>query len=294
MNPEAISFVMRQTHYRGPFVPLAKGFTTDVFSSADDMIIRIPRDAESGSRLEHEVLLLKRLRPQLRTTIPGPAQWWRPKAGIASFGFMTYPRVPGRVLDRDSFSNTVSAWVSDLMTVFEDLRAQQGGMGGSRPEDAGVWVQRELVRATRLETLLAPFLTAAERRRWRQWFATEARIYDRFPLGYVSLAHKDLWWDNMLFTDAHRLAGILDWEWAGLDDPALDLAGLREAGPEVVDAIITAFVELYPEPLPRLRRKVDVMWALRALQGLEWARCQGDEPEWEEGMAKLRSGPILS
>ncbi len=293
MSPAVALAVLRQTSCRGPLLELAHGFSTTVLVSADNMVIRVPRDAESGRRLEREVLTLQRLRPQLRTAIPGPATWW-PAEGPNRFGFLTYPRVAGQVPDGDAFSSTISEWLPDLVAVWEDLRAVHGGLGGRRVGDGSAWVQDELRRASRLEPRLAAFLTAGERHRWRRWFATESRIYDRVPWVHVSLAHKDLWWGNLLFTEAHRLSGVLDWEWAGPDDPAVDLAGLREAGPDLVDAVIPAFVELYPEPISRLRRKVDVMWALRALQGLEWAFRHGDTPEWEEGLGKLRAGPILA
>jgi aminoglycoside phosphotransferase (APT) family kinase protein len=88
--------------------------------------------------------------------------------------------------------------------------------------------------------------------------------------------------------------GIVDWEFCGPGDPAMDFATLLHLGPEFTSLVIEAFRAgggpFGPEEDYRMRR----LWQVREFYGVLYGVRFEDEAELADAVRKLRAGPILT
>jgi len=71
---------------------------------------------------------------------------------------------------------------------------------------------------------------------------------EQAPLGLI---HGDLAWGNILLSDAGDITAVLDWDFAVIADPAIDVAAVLY---EVPDEMTQAFVEVHPHVDTDLQR----------------------------------------
>lgn len=74
---------------------------------------------------------------------------------------------------------------------------------------------------------------------------TAAQVLDQVPVPASDsvLVHGDLWLGNVLWDQPHRVAGVVDWDAAGVGHPGIDLASARldavvMYGPDVADLVL--------------------------------------------------------
>lgn len=100
------------------------------------------------------------------------------------------------------------------------------------------------------------------------------------------MIHGDLWYENVLIdTDTRRLCGVLDFEKAGIGDPAWDLATQLHSGREFAEFVFRA----YPGGDPPVWSRAERLFRLRPFEGLDWAARHGDKAEFQESLTKLQS-----
>lgn len=256
------------------------------------MVVRIPTDGAAGRRLACEAALLTRLQPSLSVRVPGPVHWWEPRDAVP-FGMMTYPALAGSTPSLRDFIGAASTWSSDMGQFLCELKAAATAPRLQDIRRRTHWLRDRLDTARRMGPEIRKQLTALERYRWAHWFRVVPGELEQ-AASPVSLIHGDLWWENFLLTETGQLAGILDGEWHGWDDPAIDLSALREAGEKVVDAVLPHYLLAHPGPEPEARWRATMLWGLRPLDSLEQALRRNDKQEWDDGIAKLRAGPLLS
>ena len=126
--------------------------------------------------------------------------------------------------------------------------------------------------------------------RWWDAMLTDPRMEDYTPV----LTHGDLWYENLLVDEGLRtLTGVLDFEDAGVGDPAQDFAILRHLGTTFTGQVIAAARAAGGRFDPGFAHRLDRLWELREFDGLAFALEIGAEAETDDAIRKLRHGPIL-
>jgi aminoglycoside phosphotransferase (APT) family kinase protein len=235
---------------------LGCGWRFIAFSVNEDFVFRFPRRADVVPLMERETSLLSDLGkfltvpvPRVRYTgEPGPDFPWR---------FMGQERVPGEsalVLQpppgiRPRLARTLGRLLSRLHS-FPVQRAQAVNLSDwspLSPTDLGERVERDLADAEGV-------LDAELIQRIRAFSDRELPRYRPFE-GEPPLCHQDIGPEHIFFDPGTwAITGVIDWEAAGIGDPAADFAGLSTwLGPEFVrDAL-----DNYERPIdPGFRHRV--------------------------------------
>jgi aminoglycoside 2''-phosphotransferase len=263
--------------------------TVRVAPDGAEVVFRFPRHPRAVEELAREVALLRALHGRLPLPIPDPIylRLDPPEPGEA---FMGYPKLPGELLNRADLEALPRA--DDKRRVADQLGAFLTALhavptGGFDPplavaNDRATWVRMYAdVRAG-----LFPLMRADARRQVAAHF--EACLDDPASSAWTpTVIHGDFGPGNILYdADTRAVGGILDWDSAGLGDPATDLAALIGAhgyGADFAKWLAPDYPSLAAE-LPRARFYLGTFALQEALFGL----TTGDAKAFESGMADYR------
>ncbi|GAA4911734.1 aminoglycoside phosphotransferase (APT) family kinase protein [Stackebrandtia albiflava] len=195
------------------------GTVNALFRVGDDLVARFPlqpdASAEFRAELSERIALAHRLAERLPLAIPEPVAVGEPGPGYP--GLWTVHRwLPGATADTVPFRDPVAAahrlaeFVSALRAVGNDGRGWPGVGRGGPLADHDAAVTDALARSGHLID------TAPIERLWRRCVAAPA--YSGTP----ARIHADLMPGNLLVRDG-ELVGVLDFEIAGIGDPAVDM-----------------------------------------------------------------------
>jgi aminoglycoside 2''-phosphotransferase len=261
-----------------PLRLLDVGFGSTVVETADGVILRIARHARAAKGHAREANLLPQLQDRLPVAIPNPH--WRIEPGESfPFGVIGYRKLPGEALVPADADDIVAA---DVAAFIEQLHAVRHVDAPSYHADP----IRELYDTT--TEVLRHVLSAEEFERLTVWWE-DLGVDERFRSFEPRLRHGDLWYENLLVEDG-RLVGVIDWGTAECGDPAEDFDALRHVSDDFADAVLAA----YPDADADLRHRIERHWELRELWGIFLALDLGDEAELDDGVRKLRAGPVLA
>ena len=257
---------------------------------ADEAIVfRFPRFAGGVARLRAETELLRSLRPHLSLPIPEPryASFDPPESGRA---FAGYPLLPGEPLWHERVAaigdravrNRLAAQLAGFLRELHAIPV--GALPAAPPPAWGFattdWRAECRYLYGRIETLVLPRLAAAIRERLAAHFAAFLNDGANFA-SPPTLIHGDFGTGNILFDPAlGAVTAILDFGFAGLGDPACDLAALLTYGEDFARAGFAAYPDL-ATLLPRARFYRSTFAIQEALYGVE----HGDEDAFARGIA---------
>jgi aminoglycoside phosphotransferase (APT) family kinase protein len=261
-----------------PLRLLDVGFGSTVVETADGVVLRVARHARAAKGHAREADLLPQLRGRLPVAIPDP-RWRIEPGGEFPFGVIGYRKLPGEPLVPGDADEAVAADVAAFIARLHDIRHVDAPSYHSDPV-------RELHDAT--TGVLRRVLSSDEFDRLTSWW-DELRADERFRSFEPRLRHGDLWYENLLVEDG-RLVGVIDWGTAEYGDPAEDFDALRHVSDDFADAVLGA----YPYADADLRHRIERHWELRELWGIFLALELGDEAELDDGVRKLRAGPVLA
>ena len=258
-----------------PLRTLDVGFGSTVVETADGVVVRVARTARAAAGHERELALLPALAGRLPAAVPDP-RWRLPPDDELPFGAIAYPKLPGAPLAPAAADDAVAEDVAAFLRALHAI-------------DARVPPAEDDLEALRAATtpVLWEELDPAELEEVDAWWEdvlADARLRAYRPV----LRHGDLWYDNLL-VDRGRLVGVVDWEAAGLGDPAEDFAALRHVGDRFVRTVLAAYGAQDPDLPHRIERR----WQLRELYGVRLAVELGDAAELADAVRKLRAGPVL-
>jgi aminoglycoside phosphotransferase (APT) family kinase protein len=259
--------------------PLGCGWSHDTFECDAGLVFRFPRSDEVAEGLAREARLTDALQGAL--PVPVPRFEWR--AAIGGRLVCGYRKLAGEPLagEPDEAQAQEVAELLGALHVFPRGEAE-GLLAGATPsESRRRWHERLRIRGRRaLEPLDAGVARA---------FDAALRAFidgfrDALP---VALVHNDLGRDHLLFAGAPpRLAGVIDFEDAVLDDPALDFAGLLLDFEEVS---VQAVLARYRGPCdPRLFERARFYARIAPVHEVLYGLANAHEERVVAGLARLR------
>jgi aminoglycoside phosphotransferase (APT) family kinase protein len=242
------------------------GFSSMVQDAGDGCVRRVARTPEARRRLAQECRFLPRLAARLPVAIPVPLR--------CDEMSMTYRRLPGTTLSPGSAYPQLAREIASFIGALHAIPVADALDFGIPPRNRTA----ELLAAAD-RTL--PFLPPAARL-WR-----EAFVELPHPKAVI---HGDLWYENILIDPvAGSLTGVLDFEHAGIGDPAWDLATQLHCGSDFARLVCHAYAPGDDD----LWRRAQQLFPLRAFEGVDWALQQGDSAEFDESVRKLQSVGVL-
>jgi aminoglycoside 2''-phosphotransferase len=262
----------------------AAGQFNDILIVNEALIFRFPRSPHIAATLAAETTLLTRLQGRLPLPIPNPIYHARdPQTGALQF--MGYPMLPGQPLWRAAFDAIADDHVLDRLAaqLAGFLRALHtlppAAIGGDVPvgDTLDTWADM----LGQFQAQLYPFMRPDACEAVTRLFTTLLDDLRHNPAQPV-LRHGDFGTGNILYDpQTLTITGIIDFGFAGLGDPALDVAALAASYGE---AFVTRCAAVYPEmakPLPRAR----LYRGTYALQQALYALRDGNQADFADGIA---------
>jgi aminoglycoside phosphotransferase (APT) family kinase protein len=246
----------------GDVRPIGTGWAVDTYEVADGWIVQFPRDDRAAERMRAQIETLPELAAELPALVPEPIH-------IDPDGpAMAYRKIDGVPLDEAPDG----LWPERLGRFLYDLHLmppEYVGARGGTASDVRAAMRSELDGfAERVLPLLDAEEAAHIRSRLAAFVGADA-LWRFAPC----LAHRDLGPAHVLVSATGDLAGVLDWEELGVDDPAADFAWLLHEMPEEGERALGAYGGA---PDPAFRTRAGVRYALmpfhEVLHGLDTGR----------------------
>ena len=95
------------------------------------------------------------------------------------------------------------------------------------------------------------------------------------------------------YDESGELAGVLDWAHVEIGDKAHDFAATRYFGERFRRWLIDAYLDNSGSFGPGERYRTQKYWEGREFGGIAWAIENSDDQELNEGIQKLKRGPLF-
>ncbi len=119
---------------------------------------------------------------------------------------------------------------------------------------------------------------------WRKKYKKYLNSFDDYHF-----IHGDMWYENFIFSnDYQNLIGIIDWENARIDDPAVDLAALSCISSDIVDKIIDRLAFLSED----IKDRVKLHAELKDLLSLEYILRYESKNDFRALVKKIKESTI--
>jgi aminoglycoside 2''-phosphotransferase len=227
------------------------GQFNDILYINDDLLFRFPRYEEGISDFLQEIEVLQRLQGHVSLPIPDPI-YVRAETRRVGSVFMGYKMLAGRPLFRETL-NSITDKVT-LESFAQQLAAFLDGLHHLSPAELGLDLPAPDPLAeskslfSDIEQHLFPFMRRNARdsviRHFDEYF-NDPDLQEFQP----SMIHGDFGGSNILF-DSDTITGIIDFSFAGLNDPARDIAAVSTYGDEFFSRICTYYPDIH-SLLPR-------------------------------------------
>ncbi len=211
-------------------------FTSAVVTADDgEFIIQIPQNAAAESRQSGEMLGVSAFAEGARSWLPfalpqtiGVTRAGETRAVVSTF--LPGGRVSADAIESEALLLQPIAEMIAAIHQLPDSLVQQAGLPVRTSAQVREQLERLVARAA--ETRMLPETVHA---RWTTMLGT-ASLWDFAPV----VIHGSLDADDLLVVD-DTITGVLGWSELSTGDPAVDLAWLLEAGPEVFDAVLARY-----------------------------------------------------
>jgi aminoglycoside 2''-phosphotransferase len=213
------------------FEPIGEGWTCDTYEVDGAWIVQFPRERRAEDTLRKQIAMLPEIAAEVSGAVPEP-ELVSPDPVI-----MGYRKLEGRsIVDADDDG----VWPERLGRFLYDLHMIPPEYLGLRaPGAATVREERRAELATMRERVF-PLLSPAERAGFEDRFDLYLGDDDLWRFA-TCVTHNDLGPEHILVGPAGDLAGVIDWEEAGIGDPAWDFAWLLGARPAAGERALAAY-----------------------------------------------------
>jgi aminoglycoside 2''-phosphotransferase len=268
---------------------LGEGWDSVAVLVNDQHVFRFAKRPDAAVRQARETELLSLLADRLPLPIPRYTYTWTDPAwpGKRIVGYRLTPGEP-LMLTRPEYHATQAARLGAFVSALHAVPLEEARRHGVMSRDAASL--REAYRGffATVRANMLPLFTVPEQAAivafWSGYLEDDA-CFTFTP----TLVHRDLVPEHVLFdpTTGH-LTGVIDWGDAGIDDPAVDFAGVRrQLGEEfalqmlatyrhALDATVLRRMDFYAgmEPFHEIQFAQTHGDAAHLAHGVEWARRQ--------------------
>jgi len=269
--------------------PLGEGWDSVALLVNDQHVFRFAKRPDAAMRQARETELLTLLANRLPLAIPRYTYTWTDPAwpGKRIVGYRLIAGEP-LMLSRAEHRATQAARLGAFVSALHAVPVEEARRHGVVIRDAASL--REAYRGffATVRANMLPLFTAQEQMAivafWSGYLEDDA-CFTFTP----TLVHRDLVPEHVLFdpTTGH-LTGVIDWGDAGIDDPAVDFAGIRRrlgaefarqtlaAYRHALDATVLRRMDFYAgmEPFHKIQFAQLHSDAAHLAHGVEWARRQ--------------------
>lgn len=296
-NPEffkddrALADSLRRTFDLGssafPLHKIGAGFKSVVLGSSAGLVFRVALNKKAQTGHKRECYVLPRLKSLLPVDVPNILGYCE-KSDDFPFGAMMQNIIEGpalgSVLKRSPrvkpIASLMGELVLDIQTIGQDDLPELPSSSAPQPEETWSYAHAYL------KANLSPRELRGAQNWWEQYC-------EDWELGcpIQRFSHGDLWHEHVLFhaTDEPRIAGVLDWEYAGFGDPIFDFVPQMRLGREYVTCMLEAYQAKGGEFGPGALSRIELYLPYRELGGLCYCLEAGDEREAQFCVKKFKT-----
>ena len=277
-----------------PLHKIGAGFKSIVLGSPTGLVFRVALNKKAQTGHKRECYVLSRLKYFLPYEVPDILGYCE-ESDDFPFGVMMQKKIEGpslgSVLKRSQrvkpIADLVGALVLAIQKISQDDLPELPSSSVPQPEETWSYAHAYLKA-----TLTPPELCKAQ-----DWW--EQYCEDWEPGCPVQrFAHGDLWHEHILFqaADEPRVAGVLDWEYAGFGDPIFDFVPQMRLGREYVTCMLEAYQAKGGEFGPGALSRIELYLPYRELGGLCYCLETGDMREARFCVEKFKTvlGPLFN
>jgi aminoglycoside 2''-phosphotransferase len=270
-------------------VSLGEGWDSVALLVNDQDVFRFAKRPDAAVRQAREAELVPLLADRLPLRIPHFTHTWHDPAwpGTRIVGYRLIPGEPlilppARPAQRTAQAAQLGAFVRALHTVPLEEARRHGAAGGDAAS------RREAYRGffASVRANMLPLFTAREQAAiiafWSRYLEDDA-CFAFTP----TLVHRDLITEHVLCDPTTgNLTGVIDWGDAGIDDPAVDFAGVRrQLGEEFARDMLAA----YRLPVDTsLLRRMDFYAGMEPFHEIQFGQKHGDTAHLAHGVEWAR------
>lgn len=257
------------------------GQFNDIMFVNDDLIFRFPRYEENVQDFLLEIELLQRLQGLLSLPVPNPI--YANAATDIGKVFMGYRMLAGKPLFREILNAITNESV--LESYAQQLASFLHGLHTISPIELGLdFSHQDQPTEYRtffsdikkhLFTYMRPDARDSVNEHFDSYFDNPG-LYKHTP----SIIHGDFGGSNILF-EGENITGIIDFSFAGIGDPAMDLAGVSTFG----DSFFKRICNYYPKAESMIDRAKFYRSTFALYEALHGFR-NNDKEAFESGMAQ--------
>jgi aminoglycoside phosphotransferase (APT) family kinase protein len=276
-----------------PLKVIGRGFYNLAVETASGFVFLMPHNAASAERQAVEARLLPVVAPRLPLAVPVPS-WIVPRGPDLPWGAIGYRKLEGSALPpgRPEWSRDAARQLAQFLVALHSFPVKQAVSLGVR--DASRFKEYLQTLSQNVMAVLAEHLNTGENKKIEAWWR-DVLDERRLEGDEAVLCHGDLLWDNVLFAES-RIAGVLDWEWAAVGDPATDIATWLRNGPEFMQMVLDQYASAGGRVGNDIDRRIQKHWEIRPFFAINHAAYDSpkDPNKLEDSIARLRAGPILA
>ena len=275
-----------------PLNKIGAGFKSIVLGSPTGLVFRVALNRKAQTGHKRECYVLSKLQSLLPFEVPEVLGYCE-ESDDFPFGVMMQKKIEGPhlglILKQSPRVQPIAGPMGELIFAIQAIRQHDlpglPSFDAPRPEDTWSYAQSYL-KAT---------LTSRELDQAIRWWEHYRRDLEQ-GCPDLRFSHGDLWQVHVLFNaaDEPRIAGILDWEYAGFYDPIIDFVPQMRLGREYMTYLLEAYHAKGGEFGPDALSRIELHFAYRELGGLCYCLETGDMREARFCVEKFRTvmGPI--
>ncbi len=213
------------------FAPLGEGWTCSTYEINGAWILQFPRGEVAEATLRGQIAMLPEIAAEVSGAVPEPE--------LVSLDpvVMGYRKLEGRSV---ADASDVGVWPERLGRFLYDLHLVPPEYLGLRARPAESLREERRAELAMMGERIFPMLRPDERSSFARRFA--AYLGDDALWRFATcVTHSDLGPEHVLVSPSGDLAGVIDWEEAGIGDPAWDFAWFLGAHPGAGERALAAY-----------------------------------------------------
>lgn len=290
-DDKALAERIRRTFDRGgsalPLQRIGAGFKSVVLGSPAGLVFRVALNEKAQTGHRREYYVLSKLKSLLPVEVPKVLGYCE-ESDDFPYGVMMQKKIEGpplgSVLKRSPRVKPIAGLMGELVLAIQTIRQDDlpelPSSSAPQPEETWSYAQ----------SYLTANLTPRELCKAQDWWEQYCEDWEQgCPVQRFS--HGDLWHEHVLFyaTDEPRIAGVLDWEYAGFGDPIFDFIPQMRLGREYVTYMLEAYQANGGEFGPGAFSRIELYLPYRELGGLCYCLETGDMREAQFCVEKFRT-----